>query len=561
MYLTGSGFNGSPGEIFRSWDNGNTITQLSGFANPTIPIFLKIALTEADTNYILAKYNQLGNNTIALSTNGGLTFNIPNNSIPLEVGQGEIAISYLNKNRFYTGFPPVYKSNNAGVNWFLPGYGWHVDTRGLKHSPFNKRYIYFCNDGGIYKLDDSTDAITNLSNTLCITTFYTLDVSESDTVRLLGGALDNGNRYKRNNGIWSKPNGADGFDCFMHNTNGSISFTSSQKGVLYRTFNDWQTQTNFGLSQLATFGTILRPNPQNNNSLYTTYHDVYKSTELGDNWQPLSSFNTVPFSYKLDLFDVSKKDSLVMVTAYTSYDKYYYTSNEGLTWQNMFPPAFSFYGSDISSLTVHDNNTSTIIATYNGYLDTVKVFVSSDKGLTWQNITYNLPNVPIYCFVMDAFSDTLHPTYYIGTSVGVYSKKENSNQWSYYGNGLPNSFVTALKIRKSNRKIVAATLGRSIWEADLPLLSPSSINETSPAVVTYYPNPCDNELSIQIGNTNSKTYQISIMNLQGQTLYKRLFNPTTVHIKIPTYNWPNGIYFVEVNNGTSSIKDKLLIRH
>ena len=102
--------------------------------------------------------------------------------------------------------------------------------------------------------------------------------------------------------------------------------------------------------------------------------------------------------------------------------------------------------------------------------------------MTWQNITYNLPNVPANCLRYDIGSDTANYDMYVGTDVGVFYKKELDTVWQYYGMGMPNTQVSDLEIFYPTGKLRAATYGRGIWETNL-------VRPVAPADVAHVASP------------------------------------------------------------------------
>lgn len=92
-----------------------------------------------------------------------------------------------------------------------------------------------------------------------------------------------------------------------------------------------------------------------------------------------------------------------------------------------------------------------------------KVYYSSNGGLTWQNISGNLPNMPVNTLEYDSVNQTL----YAGTDFGVYYYNNSTGLWARYGEGLPVAIVTTIAIDNIANEIIASTHGRSVWTAPL----------------------------------------------------------------------------------------------
>src|SRR5665213_3973474 len=95
-------------------------------------------------------------------------------------------------------------------------------------------------------------------------------------------------------------------------------------------------------------------------------------------------------------------------------------------------------------------------------------FQTSNGGSSWQNITYNLPNIPANCSFYDA--GNANGRIYIGMEVGAYYIDSLSNTWTLYNTGLPNTPISDLKISPAApAKLIASTFGRGVYEVDVPV--------------------------------------------------------------------------------------------
>src|SRR5205814_1491137 len=90
---------------------------------------------------------------------------------------------------------------------------------------------------------------------------------------------------------------------------------------------------------------------------------------------------------------------------------------------------------------------------------------TTNGGATWNNISYNLPNIPANCgLYAPGSSDGI----YIGMDVGVYFMDNTMSSWVLYNNGLPNVEISQLKISPAAPdKLRAATFGRGVYEVDI----------------------------------------------------------------------------------------------
>ncbi len=56
----------------------------------------------------------------------------------------------------------------------------------------------------------------------------------------------------------------------------------------------------------------------------------------------------------------------------------------------------------------------------------------------------------------------------MGGVLGVWVLPAGSDQWRPYGNGMPFSIVTGLKLNPDTGVMAASTYGRSVWVIDMP---------------------------------------------------------------------------------------------
>ena len=87
------------------------------------------------------------------------------------------------------------------------------------------------------------------------------------------------------------------------------------------------------------------------------------------------------------------------------------------------------------------------------------------------------------------------------------------------------------------------------------------ISETEIDVVSIYPNPSSNMVTIELGSITSDTYDIRIINSIGQII--NVIDKTSISGKekvlLDVSEYDSGLYFININLGNRSIVKKLLI--
>ena len=117
-----------------------------------------------------------------------------------------------------------------------------------------------------------------------------------------------------------------------------------------------------------------------------------------------------------------------------------------------------------------------------GYGDNLgHVFMTTNAGASWTDISGNLPNIPADDIVIDPL---VPGTMYVATDFGVFYSTNGGTAWAALVTGLPRVAVTSLKLHPS-RNLFAATHGRSVWETNVSSVTsiPSIIGLSPGSVV------------------------------------------------------------------------------
>jgi hypothetical protein len=192
------------------------------------------------------------------------------------------------------------------------------------------------------------------------------------------------------------------------------------------------------------------------------------------------------------------------------------------SWTDLWPSpvandarGFNPYDFSISSIVAdpHDATGQTVYAAIEafstGEYSTGLVYVSTDAGASWANITANLPDAPVNSIAIDPNDAN---TVYLALDTGVYITTEVAtcamqNCWSVYGAGLPNAPVTQLATFNSGGQSLlrAGTYGRGIWQIPLITAAATSTALTvTPAALTFLPQQLQ---------TQSSTLTVTITNV------------------------------------------------
>lgn len=447
---------------------------------------ISIAVTPANPRRVVLLAGPVINNTtftgVFSSANSGASFtlmaqtpNVFSNTIGNNVFNDQSAydnciyISHTDENLIYAGGVCVWRSTDGGSNWGQISAYWpsdapymHPDIQTIKINPLNGN-IYVGNDGGFYKgIPIVGQFIWQLSSYgISASQFYRFE-HNNGTTSTLGGTQDNGILQQANpsSNFFSNITFGDGFDVM---TDHPWKVAGGQSDDVYVTVNTGATRngSNISVPGNPDFFGNLAIDPSNEEHIYIGYPaSVYESNNKGANWTAIGASGG--WCIEMCPSNAAK--------FYTAGAGGMWRRNNG-AWTAITPPAPYVNTLKITDIHVLPNSEDNLVISVGGLTANVKVFISFNGGGNWNNISYNLPNVPIFCITRDASEGI-----YVGTSIGVFYKAWNSGTWQPYNNGLPPTPVTKLQIEQTflppfnyveGTHIQCSTFGRGIWRAPL----------------------------------------------------------------------------------------------
>ncbi len=473
--------------FFRSTNTGASFSMIGTTAGTPNAAFIgriAIAVTAANPNYVYFVCSNVSDNSfygIYQSTNSGLTFSQKANSPNLMGwdpdgmdGGGQawytlaIAASPINADEVVIGGVNIWKSQDGGSSWNINAHWYggggvpyvHADIHDLIYRPDGTELYAGC-DGGIFKTGNGGSSWIDVSSGLQIGQMYRLGCSVTNANITLQGWQDNGTSLQ-NLTSWDRVIGGDGMECFIDWSNANYMYGEYQYGEIQRSSNGGGSFTDIknNITEDGAWITPWMQDPLASQTLYAGYKNVWKSTNRGNTWTAISSFN----SNGLTSLAVAPSNPQYIYAATGSI--IYKTTNGGSTWTNITSPGV---GTSLTYIAVSATNPNIIWITHSGYSLGNKVFKSIDGGNTFTNISYDLPNIPANCVVSQTGTNE---GVYVGTDLGVYYIDNTLTQWMPYNNGLPNVIIDELEIHYGSNKLRAATYGRGLWET--VIYNPSS---------------------------------------------------------------------------------------
>ena len=402
---------------------------------------------------------------------------------------GMIHVAPTNENQIYIYGVPMLGSSDGGKTFStLDAPNVHVDHHALWINPNNPKHLINGNDGGVNISYDGGENWIK-SNQPSVGQFYTVYADNQKPYRVYGGLQDNGvweaphtaqesvAWHQSGHNAWTSIMGGDGMQIQVDKRNANIIYTGYQFGNYFRIDRETnkrnyiQPKHKLGEAPLRfNWQTPILLSPHNNDILYLGSNKLHRSMNQGDEWTAISDDLTkgekkgnVPYG-TITTFDESVFDFGQLVVG-SDDGLIHITKNGGGTWtcisetlpQNLW----------ISRVQFSTHDPSRIYATLNGYRwddFTPYVFVSDDLGVSWRNISANLPTSPVNVIREDATNEEL---LYLGTDNGLYISINKGADWQLFGSDMPRVAVHDLFIQKEANDLLVGTHGRSIYLLEL----------------------------------------------------------------------------------------------
>ena len=430
-------------------------------------------------------------------------------------------------------------STSGGASWALVDslYIVHPDNHAVTINPLRPTTIYDGNDGGIFVTHDKGASWANISNGLTISQIYRMSSSRQNPGIMLCGLQDNASFYNDGTG-WMTSNApfGDGMDNAIHPLNDSIQIGSTQYGNFAISYDKGATFNATPTSSVASWTAPVVFNPHSADTIYFGFEDVYASYDMGVSSVNLSASTLFPQG-AISLA-VSPSSSAVLYAA--DFSSIYRTSDFGVTWNNI-TGTLPVSTQAITDIAVDYKNPMLVYVTTSGYTAGSKVFVSSNGGASWSNISTGIPNIPADCIAVDSSTPG---AVFLGTDIGLFYTDSAMTGWAPYSTGLPNVIVDDIDINYTNYKIRVATYGRGVWEAGLPKVAPSSVATVTPVRAQLYPNPTHDSWKVVFAKQKPSDFTIKVSDISGRILL-------TQHNAdiIDASRLASGMYNIEVSSG------------
>jgi photosystem II stability/assembly factor-like uncharacterized protein len=504
---TGWGFNGGGPHsgIYKTSDGGRTWRKLAGGlpAGDTGRIGLDIYRRNSNIVYAIVENREGG---VFRSEDKGETWTKVNSLNPRPMYFSQIRIDPNEPQRIYVNGVNMHISDDGGKTFRDDGATQaHLDHHAMWINPNNSRHVIDGNDGGVWVSRDRARSWEHLNN-YPIGQFYNVDVDMQEPYHIYGGMQDNASwggpssvrdRQGIANEHWYQMLACDGMFTVVDPSDGDTVYTNCQNGRIVR-YNRKTGERKSIMPQPETGQPPLRWNwtapivvsPHDKKTLYTGANQVFKSTDRGHTWTPISSDLTnaidrnelmimgVPgnkisvarndgmssFGNITSLVESPKKAGLLY--AGTDDGNVHVSRDGGGAWVNLSSrivgvPKLIY----VSRLTPSAFAEGTVYVSFDGHRsDDMKpyVYMSTDYGETWKSIANGLPAGSVYVIKEDPKNQDL---LYVGTEFGLFVSLDRGAHWTRW-KGMPTVAIYDLVVHPRDNDLILGTHGRSFIVMD-----------------------------------------------------------------------------------------------
>lgn len=597
VYAT-AGQLGVPGDadagIWKTTDGGTSWTRLGG-GLPTTNFGRTPVVVSADGTRVYAGVSNASTRQVEglyRSTNGGSTWtnmNATNWASSQAWYDNTIAVSPADRNLVLCGGLDMYRTSNGGSNltdvtaWYLgydgvvpaggpegPSDYVHADQHAIAFDPGNTDVVYVACDGGIFKSTDRGVTWGGKNGNLRTTQIYNGFAVGSATVDLaLAGLQDNGTIKYTGSDSWSKVFGGDGGWCAIQGTNEDVLYEEYVYLNMYKSTDggaNWN-EVHPGSSGSANFIAPFVLAPSNANVLYGGMLSVHKSTNGGNSWfypdgdsnwngTPVATIGVAPTDEDYVMAGTGDSGASPSI-------EFFRTTNGGASWTNVTAQFANRYPTDF---TYDPASGQDVWATVSGY-GTGHVFRSGDAGLTWSDVSGNLPDIPAQSVAVDP----IDPDWaYVGTDLGVYRTTDGGATWTDFNAGIPTAMILDVVIHPATRRMRAATFGIGVWEIDLPSAA-TAVAEVSPGAGATLeltggsPNPFRAATTVRYSLTREAPVSLTVHDATGRLVRTLVDAARPAGASEATWDGRDasgrevaaGVYFVRLVSGAQSRSSKL----
>lgn len=346
----------------------------------------------------------------------------------------------------------------------------HVDLHDFAFDAAGR--LLAAGDGGLFSSADGGRSWSIRNRDLGLVQFYAgLAAHPTDRQWVLAGTQDNGTLLRRSaSDVWRAVFGGDGGWNAVHPTRPWVTFVQFQgAGNLFRSTDGGTTFTaaasGIAEGERSAFQAPIVFDPGDPDRLLYATQRIWESTDLGASWQAISGDLTAGPPAAVRALAIAPSDAS-RVYALTN-DGRLQVSRDGGRSFVLAREGIPGWPRIQRQVAVDPLDADVVFVAETAF-GSDRVLRSGDGGTTWTAVGDGLPDLPVATVAVHRAGDVR--LVLAGTDRGVYLSRDGAG-WVPYGRQLPTAPVNDLHVDLPHRRVLAATLGRGLWEARLPTVA------------------------------------------------------------------------------------------
>ena len=487
-----------------------------------------------------------------------------------------IGVKPDNPSYFFAGSLALYLSQNAGNSFSVYSVG-GVDYWSVNFDPHNANKVFVTFDQGIVEV--GLNPFNPNNNTAYIrrdTLLNSAQIYAGDHFvkgdKVIVGMQDRGTEAVFEGRDQSLASSDGGF-CFFHKQDTTIAYGCYQNGGIFKKAN---VQIPFPQPGFTNPVSILNELDANNDGVvdeganfiqsfwmnsadgeqlyYPTKKRLWRSTNGGAHWVPISAFYNIPANSVETFMDGNGKANPVIYWSVTD-TLYVLPAAKTAVAGNGFKVKLPGF---VRTVRVDPTNDSIVYITAHSGTTGARIYRSSNlfKGnVQWISLTGDLPDqVSVRCFEVNAANKS---QMVVGTNAGLYVSGNGGAHWDKESQ-FPNVNILHTSVRPSDNRLFVYTYGRGAWAASFPANTavaniPAAIN------LKTWPNPSDGIIHVEIPSKYENcTLQVWAAN--GQFI-KTIRNRGQPKQDIDLRNYAAGAYVICLYQGNTRLGVSRVILH
>lgn len=495
--------------IYRSLDGGSTWKKMTEGLPKGVVGRIGLAIAPTNNNHVYALVNAKQRGGLYDSTDLGEHWKLVSADTKL-IYRGfyftKLTVAPDSENHLYVLSFNVLESFDGGKTSNTIARGVHVDNHAIWIDPKDAGRMIEGNDGGAYLSRDAGKTWHYLNN-LPIEQFYMVATDGERPYMLCGGLQDNNGWCGPSNTLarggisgleWFTATGGDGEYIVPAGHKSNIIYAESQNGSIQRlNYKDGMSQSirpymhgvedqsPADLKYRFNWTTPIAVSPKDPNTVFIGGNVLFKSTDGGKNWNPISGDLTRNDKAKqqssgglveLDLSGAETFDTLLSMSISPQDENVIWTGSDdgvvsvtkdgGKSWANVTPKGIPEWGR-LQQIEVSPFSPETAYAAFDYHeVDNNKpyVFRTHDGGKSWTAINKGLPDNDPALVVRE--NPNKKGMLVLGTFAGLFYSLNDGDSWTPLKSNFPTVPIFDIKYEKVSHDLLVATHGRGLFILD-----------------------------------------------------------------------------------------------